>query len=62
MDKLGNILLGKLNLAIIDSCKNCDCTTFECKHCHINEFYRHNDDKIKMKSNLKTIRNRGLNI
>ena len=42
------------------SCKKCGCYIFECKYCHLNEYYRHIDDKIKMKENLKTIRNRGI--
>lgn len=40
-------------------CKGCGCTYFECKSCENNDFYRHIDDKIKMKANLKTIRERG---
>ena len=40
----------------MDNCKNCGCTRFECKHCIAQEYYRHVDDKIKMKRNCKTIR------
>jgi len=43
---------------LFDSCKNCGCTSFECRNCYNNEFYRHIDDKIKMKSNMKIIKSR----
>ena len=42
---------------LFDKCKNCGCTSFECRHCKFREFYRHIDDKTKMKSNMKIIRN-----
>ncbi len=43
-----------------DSCKKCGCTFFECKHCSLQEYYRHVDDKAKFKLNCKRIRNLGL--
>lgn len=45
---------------MFDNCKKCGCSRFECKRCINNEFYRHVDDKIKMKDNMKIIRNRSL--
>ena len=50
------------NLDFLDNCKNCDCLSLECKYCKQREFYRHIDDKKKMKSNLKLIRKRRLRI
>jgi hypothetical protein len=40
----------------VDPCKKCGFTLFECRHCNDHEFYRHKDDKIKMKANFKEIR------
>ena len=42
--------------SIFDKCKKCGCTSFECRHCNNNQFYRHIDNKTKMKKNLKIIR------
>ena len=47
--------MNRINL--IDKCKKCGCTTLECSYCSNNTFYRHIDDKSKMKNNLKLIRN-----
>lgn len=49
-------LLDGLNL--FDKCKKCGSSRYECKRCFENEFYRHIDDKNKMKSNMSIIRNR----
>lgn len=46
--------MNQINL--IDKCKRCGCLTLECQYCIDNRFYRHIDDKIKMKNNLKIIR------
>lgn len=40
---------------LIDRCKGCGCLTLECVYCINNIFYRHIDDKVKMKQNLKII-------
>ena len=45
---------------LYDKCKRCGSTSFECRHCHSQEFYRHSDNKKKMKTNMKIIRKKGL--
>lgn len=45
----------------IDPCKKCGCTLFECRHCDDHDYYRHIDDKVKMKANFKAIRERVFN-
>ena len=40
-----------------DNCKKCGSSALECRFCINSQFYRHIDDKEKMKKNLKIIRN-----
>jgi len=51
-----------IKLQLYDNCKKCGCSSFECKHCNNHEFYRHIDNKKRMRLNLKIIRNKGLPI
>lgn len=44
------------SIILFDKCKNCGCTQLEHKYCSNNQFYRHIDDKNKMKKNLEIIR------
>lgn len=47
---------------LLDNCKKCGCSSFECKNCNNHEFYRHIDDKKRMRLNLRIIRKKGLPI
>ena len=51
-----------IRLQLYDNCKKCGCNSFECKHCNNNEFYRHIDNKKRMRLNLSIIRKKGLPI
>ena len=51
-----------INSRYLDNCKKCGCSNFECKNCKNHEFFRHVDDKKRMRLNLKIIRNIGLPI
>jgi len=46
---------------LFDKCKDCGCTSFECRNCNFQEFYRHIHNKIKMKENMSKIRSKELN-
>ena len=41
---------------LFDKCKGCGCLSLECNYCFENSFYRHIDDKTKMKKNLEVVR------